>query len=165
MTDEEHTPHPPTTPETPNSSDTYQLDSSVPQLMETVSSWPGITTGTGRFNSTTFQIGRGEIGHVHPQMGLVDISYPQPLREQLLAEGHTAEHHMVPERATTFTLESDDNLEQALFLLRLSYLYHVSGLDRSTDSDNESIEIDVEGEIRELNLSDELHSILTQLVR
>jgi transglutaminase-like putative cysteine protease len=96
MPDNEHT------PTIPTANENQQIDSSVEQVIETVSSWPGIATGDGRFNSTTFQVGQRGVGHVHPHpWGLVDISYPQPLREQLLVEGHTERHHVIPERATT----------------------------------------------------------------
>jgi hypothetical protein len=161
MPDNEHT------PTIPTANENQQIDSSVEQIIETVSSWPGTATGDGRFNSTTFQVGQRGIGHVHPHpWRLVDISYPQPLREQLLAEGHTEKHHVVPERATTFALESTDDIEQAVFLLRLSYLYHVSVLDRSPDTDErgETIDIDVETEIQKLELSDELRAVVMQLV-
>lgn len=161
MTDNERT------PAIPTANDTQQIESSVERVIETVSLWPGIATGDGRFNSTTFQIGQSEIGHVHPHpWGLVDISYPYPLRKQLLAEGHTEKHHVAPERATTFALESEDDVEQAVFLLRLSYLYHVSRFDREPDTDElvETIDIDVEAEILKLELSDELHTVVMQLV-
>ncbi|MFC6964088.1 luciferase domain-containing protein [Halocatena marina] len=168
MTENEHT------STTPTASENRQIDSLVEQVITTVSSWPAVVVGKGQFNSTTFQIGQpdearrqSEIGHVHQHpWGLVDISYPQSLREQLLVEGHTEKHHVVPERATTFALESEDDIEQAVFLLRLSYLYHVSSLDRETDTDEqvEIMDLDVAAEISKLQLSDELHTVVTGLI-
>ncbi|GAA5064051.1 luciferase family protein [Haladaptatus pallidirubidus] len=147
--------------------DNQDIKQYVEQVIEIVSSWPGVTTGDGRFNSTTFSLGQREIGHVHPhQLGLVDISYPQPLREQLLVEGHTEKHHVVPNRATTFAIESEDDIKQAVFLLRLSYLHHASMLEQTSDIEEqvENIDLDVEAEIRQLKLSDELRAVLTQII-
>lgn len=148
-------------------SDNQEIKLYVEQVIEIVSSWPAVTTGEGRFNSTTFSVGQREIGHVHPYpWGLVDISYPQPLREQLLVEGHTEKHHVVPNRATTFTIESEDGIEQAVFLLRLSYIHHVNMLEQTSDTQDpiDNIDLDIETEIRQLNLSDELHAVLTQII-
>lgn len=147
--------------------DNQEIKLYVEQVIKIVSLWPGVTIGEGRFNATTFSVGQKEIGHVHPYpWGLVDISYPQPLREQLLVEGHTEKHHVIPNRATTFTIESEDGIEQAVFLLRLSYIHHVRMLEQIPDTQEliDSIDLDMEAEIRQLNLSDELRTVFTQII-
>jgi hypothetical protein len=95
--------------------DTQQHETYIEQVIETVASWPEITTGIGRFNATTFQIGTGEIGHIH-QSGTVDISYPPPLRDQLIADGRTGEHHVAPNSptGTTFYIESTEDIDNAV---------------------------------------------------
>ncbi len=154
-------------PTTPTAKEYQEIESSVEQVIETVSSWPQITTGEGRFNATIFQLGQRKIGHIHAHpWGLVDISYPPPLREQLLAESHTEEHHVVPNRATTFAIEAKDDIKQAVFLLRVSYLYHVSMLDQAPDIEElvDNSDIDVKTEIQKLELSDELRAVFIRIV-
>lgn len=132
------------------------------QVVDAVSSWPGISTGEGRFRSTTFEVAGREIGHLH-RSGPVDIGYPEPIRDQLIAEGLTGGHHVIPaSNATTFYLESADDVDRALTLLRISYLYHVSVLLRTPTGEEAIEDIDVDAEIEELNLSEELRAAFEQ---
>ncbi|MFC6764523.1 luciferase family protein [Natrinema soli] len=133
------------------------------QVIETVSSWPEITTGNGRFNSTTFQIEGRDIGHVH-SWGPVDIGYPQPLRNQLVAEKHTEKHHVVPDsNATTFHIEAADDVEQAIVLLRLSYLYQILVLQKRGDGDAELTAIDVNDELAGMEMSEDIRTIFEDI--
>lgn len=147
--------------------DTQQHGTYVEQVIETVASWPEITTGDGRFNATTFQIGTGQIGHVHPG-GTVDISYPPPLRDQLIANGRTGEHHVAPNSptGTTFYIKSEDDIDSAVWLLRLSYLVHVLGLQKreGTKLNPKLNDIDVNEELNELDPSDALRSVFETTV-
>lgn len=136
--------------------------SPVERVVETVSSWPGITTAGGRFDSTVFRLAGREIGHVH-RWGPVDVGYPKPIRDQLIADGLTGEHHVVPNsNATTFRVESTDDVERAVTLLRIAYLYHASVIRRTAVEAGEIEDVDVGAELRELDLSDELLAVTTQ---
>lgn len=142
---------------------THQHRTYIEQIIETVASWPSITTGKGRFNSTTFKVGQRDIGHVH-RWGPVDISYPKPLRDQLIAEGRTGDHHVVPSsNATTFRVESTDDIEQALALLRFSYLYQVIVLQKHGDVPPELAAIDVSNELTRIDVSDDLRAIFEDI--
>ncbi|HET7324223.1 MAG TPA: luciferase family protein [Halococcus sp.] len=135
----------------------------IEQVIETVASWPGITTGEGRFNSTTFEIEQRDIGHVH-RWGPVDIGYPKPLRDQLMREGKTGEHHVFPNsNATTFHVESDEDIEQALALLRFSYLYQVLVLQKRGNAPPELAAIDVRDELARMDASDDLRAIFEDI--
>lgn len=139
-------------------------ESPVDLVVGTVASWPGVTTGEGRFDSTTFQVAGRPIGHVH-RWGPVDVAYPKPIRDRLITEGLTGEHHVVPEsNATTFHVESTDDVDRAVALLRISYLYHVSVLRRTAGSEGVVEGLDVEAALDELGLSDELRTVLTRHV-
>lgn len=134
------------------------------QIIETVASWPGISTGEGRFGSTTFDVAGREIGHVH-RGGPVDIGYPKPIRDLLIAEGLTGDHHVIPaSNATTFHVESEADVERAVTLLRISYLYHVSVLQRSSAAESTIEDVDVEAAIEALDLTDGLRSDLDQTI-
>lgn len=131
-------------------------ESPIEAVIETVSSWPGITTGDGRFNSTTFQLAGNEIGHLH--LRLADIGYPKPLRDQLIAEDHTQEHHVVPNHpnATTFRIESADDIDHVVWLFRLSYLARLAALQKRGEMESDFAGIDVQEEVAKLAPSDEL---------
>ncbi|WP_247003444.1 luciferase family protein [Halosolutus gelatinilyticus] len=124
------------------------------RIDELVSSWPGIAPKRGRFGAVSFDLEGSEIGHVHPSVA--DIDYPKPLREQLLAEGRTEVHHAVPMHptATTYRIESADDVAHAVWLFRLSYLVHVAALQRDEEATPSLAAIDIEAELEALEPSD-----------
>ena len=66
--------------------------------------------------------GAAEVGHVHTN-GLVDIPFPRSIRDALLADGLAAEHRWVPNSGwITFYIRSEEDLDLAVWLMRLSYL-------------------------------------------
>lgn len=70
----------------------------------------------------SFRHGSAEIGHIHPG-GIVDIPFPRPVRDALLDEHLAEEHHWVPNSGwVTFRVRTEDDLQHAMWLLRLSYL-------------------------------------------
>ncbi|GAA5063873.1 luciferase family protein [Haladaptatus pallidirubidus] len=130
--------------------DTQERGTSREQITEIVSSWPGISVDEGRFNSTSFKLAGREIGHLHPR--LADIDYPRSLRNQLIADGLTEQHHAVPEHpnATTFHIESADDIDHVAWLFRLSYLIRVAIQQEVGKGESESVEIDIQKGLDEL---------------
>lgn len=132
------------------------------QIIERVASWPHITAGEGRFNATSFKLAGSrsiagmprEIGHLHPR--LADIGYPEALRDQLIANGHTEEHHAVPRHpnTTTFHIESTDDIDHVVWLFRLSYLARVAVLQKHKETGAKLMDIDVQEELDTLAPSD-----------
>ena len=55
------------------------------RLEEEVSTWPQIAIHAHRFGGREFRFGSAEVGHVH-EGGAVDIPFPRPVRDALLAE-------------------------------------------------------------------------------
>jgi len=91
------------------------------KLENTVSSWPQISVHPHRFAAREFRFGNAEVGHVH-HGGIVDIPFPRPIRDALLAEGLAEEHQWVPNSGwVTFHVRSDKDLQDAIWLMRLSY--------------------------------------------
>src|SRR5712692_8926773 len=83
--------------------------------------WPGITTQPHRFGGTEYCLVRREIGHVHGDR-LVDIPFPKKLRDELVATGRAAPHHILPESGwISIYLRQASDVERAIELLRLSY--------------------------------------------
>jgi Family of unknown function (DUF5519) len=55
--------------------------------------------------------------------GIVDIPFPRSVRDALLSEGLAEEHHWVPNSGwITFRIRSEEDLQHAVWLMRLSYL-------------------------------------------
>jgi Family of unknown function (DUF5519) len=92
------------------------------KLEEEISTWPNVSVHSHRFGGKEFCVGNAEVGHVH-ENGIVDMPFPRSIRDALLAENLAEEHHWVPNSGwITFRLGSEDDLNHAVWLMRLSYL-------------------------------------------
>ena len=91
------------------------------RLSDEVGTWPGVQATKHRFGGTEFRLARGEIGHIH-EGGLLDLPFPRGLRDQLVATGKAAPHHIMPDTGwVSYRLRGEDDLPGALALLRLNY--------------------------------------------
>ena len=91
-------------------------------IEQEVSTWPNISVRANRFGGRAFFFGNAEVGHIHTG-GAIDIPFPRSFRDELLAQGLAEEHRWVPDSGwVTFRVRSEEDMEQALGLLRLSYL-------------------------------------------
>jgi len=103
------------------------LNQFVQAFVDTVRSWDGVEGHAHRFGGTEFRLGKVEIGHIHHGKGMVDIPFTVKIREALVSEGKTGVHHLLQDSGwTTFYIRSEADLQQALWLMRLSYLHKVS---------------------------------------
>lgn len=133
-----------------------EIEKTVERLIEDVGSWTGVTVGEHRFGGTEWRVGPREIGHVH-SWGMLDIAYLRALRDTLIEEGHTGVHHLLNESGwTTCYIEHPDDYDHARWLVRLSYLYHVSILKKTPAGAEEYESIDVQSELEKLALSDSI---------
>jgi hypothetical protein len=127
-------------------------------LDEAISKWPSVTTHPHRFGGTEFCFGSAEIGHIHIG-GVVDIPFPRPMGDALLALGLAKEHRWVPNSGwTTFHVRNDQDFKSALWLMRLSYLRYAL----KTAADPRRL---LEQESEELSLSPQFKSLLEPFVR
>lgn len=95
----------------------------VGRFVETVSQWEAIENEPHRFGGTEFKIGNVEIGHIHRNNGMVDIPFTVKMREALVAEGRAQHHHLLHDSGwISFFVRDEASLEQAIWLMRLSYL-------------------------------------------
>ncbi|WP_435332930.1 luciferase family protein [Haloarchaeobius sp. TZWWS8] len=135
-------------------SDSTAVADVVVELVREVREWPGVRLEAHRYGGTAFLVGSREIGHVH-EWGMLDVAYLRALRDALVAEGRTAEHHLLANSGwTTFEIEKPGDLEHARWLVRLSYLYHVNALQQRGTGDAELDAVDVEHELEALGVSD-----------
>lgn len=86
-----------------------------------VSAWEGVTAHPHRFGGREYRLGNREIGHVHGD-GLVDIPFPTKVRNEIVAAGEAAPHHVLPESGwVSFYIRQPEDAERAIALLRRSY--------------------------------------------
>lgn len=134
----------------------------IDRIVAEVSNWDGIEASEHRFGGTEFRLGPREIGHVH-EWGILDIAFPRRVRDQLVADGKTGPHHIYPESGwTTFRVGETGDVDDGLWLLRLSYLSHAKIMQKSAEraGGNVLTELDVENELTALEPSDELRAVL-----
>jgi len=91
------------------------------QIVDTLLNWEGIESHPHRFGGTEFRIGRREIGHIHGD-SLVDIPFPIKIRDEIVAAGEAAQHHILPESGwVSFYLREEKDVQKAIDLLQRSY--------------------------------------------
>jgi hypothetical protein len=83
--------------------------------------WSGLTSQPHRFGGTEYCLGRREIGHVHGD-SLVDIPFPQEVRNDLVTAGRAEPHHIVPDSGwVSIYLRQVADVDRAIELLRFSF--------------------------------------------
>jgi|SRR5579859_1170003 len=94
---------------------------SAQQLINTaVMQWPDVKSGRHRFGGLEWRIDATEIGHIHGN-AQIDIAFPSKVRDELVASGRAAPHHIYPQIGITFYLNEPSDVDRAVDLLRLSY--------------------------------------------
>ena len=127
------------------------------KLEEILSTWPNVSVHPHRFGGREFRFRSAELGHAHVG-GIVDIPFPRPVRDALLAEGLAEEHRWVPNSGwTTFRIRSEEDLNHAIWLMRLSYLRYAV----KTAADPRGL---LERESEQLHLSPKFKSLLEPFV-
>src|SRR5215468_5783233 len=95
---------------------------SLGQLENEIAQWPHITAHSHRFGGREFLFAKAEVGHIH-YGGIVDIPFTRTIHDALLSEGLAEEHHWLPNSGwVTFRFRTPNELNHAVWLLRLSYL-------------------------------------------
>ena len=92
------------------------------RLEHELSSRPEVSDHPHRFGGREFRFRAAEIGHIHTG-GIVDIPFPRSIHDALLEERLAGEHRWVPNSGwITFRIRSSQDVNHALWLMRLSYL-------------------------------------------
>ena len=102
-------------------SESEALSGAIERILAEVRTWPGVVLGSHRLGGTEFRFGRGEIGHLHPE-GFLDVAFPKPIRDELVAAGRAAPHHALPESGwVSYRIRTEADVPRALDLLRLAW--------------------------------------------
>jgi hypothetical protein len=133
---------------------------SIEHIKQTVTGWPGIIANPHRFGGLEFNLGTVEIGHIHAN-GMVDIPFNTKIRTLLLAENRAEPHHLLPETGwITFYIHSESDVEEALWLFRLSYLFYAT---RSSNRAAIGDTLDVPAALEALHLSHDLQTVFANV--
>jgi len=89
-----------------------------------------------RFGGVEFRLGRRELGHIHGDQ-LVDIPFPKRVRDEIVSAGEAQPHHILPETGwVSLSIDSDEDVERAIRLLRRSFLLAVEHRQRLAKTSN-----------------------------
>ena len=91
------------------------------RIIAEVTSWPGISAQPGRFGATAFVLEPGgEVGHVHGD-AVVDIPCRKAQCAAWIAAGRAEQHRFAPGFGVSVFLKTDEDVKNALGLLREAY--------------------------------------------
>ncbi|HEX9943235.1 MAG TPA: luciferase family protein [Thermoanaerobaculia bacterium] len=91
------------------------------RIEEVVLTWPGVVSQPHRFGGTEFNLGKREVGHIHGDH-LLDIAFPRPVRNEVVAAGEAQPHHILPDTGwVSFYIRKEEDVDHAVALLRRSY--------------------------------------------
>lgn len=128
-----------------------------------VSSWPGVEAVPHRFAGREFTLAGQEVGHLHGDRQ-ADIPFPKRVRDIVVREGLTSKHHLFPESGwVTKYLRTDDDVERAVWLFRVAYLYKVAALQRRDVVPDEIASVDVAAELNAMDLPRGLRDVFPPL--
>jgi len=92
------------------------------RIIDEVTSWPGVETGTGDRGQLAFTMGRWEIGRLHGDHE-AHFSFPRELWAHLRRQGRILPHPVLPDAAgpAARAIESETDVRDVIELLRLNY--------------------------------------------
>jgi hypothetical protein len=97
------------------------METAADRITREVSSWPGVTVTPHRFGGVEFRVEHRELGHLHGSR-LADLPFPLKVRQELVASGRAAAHHVLPESGwVTYRMSSPEDSAGAIELFRLNY--------------------------------------------
>jgi hypothetical protein len=92
------------------------------QIIEEVTSWPGVEAGPGRRGEFAFRVGRREIGHLHGDHA-AHFSFPKEVWAELFEQRRIVHHPVFPGRQgpAARRIESEADVRDVITLLRMNY--------------------------------------------
>lgn len=107
------------------------------QIIEEVTSWPGVSAAPGSRGELSLQFGRREIGHLHGDHA-AHFAFPKRIGAGLREEGRVGPHPVMPESPAwgARRIESEADVRDVIGLMRLNYdrVLHRYGLPEEKDA-------------------------------
>lgn len=87
-----------------------------------VESWDEVESGTGRFGSVRFTVGRRELGHLHGDR-IADLPLRPEVARELVSSGKARDHRYTPPDSgwVTIELDTEEDAERVIELMRSSH--------------------------------------------
>lgn len=132
-------------------------------IESSVGDWPGVEVDShDRGGGREFTLEEREIGHIH-RGKLVDIPFAKRIRTVLIEENRAEKHHVMPDSGwVSYRIQSNEDIEGALWLLRVAYLYHVIMMRKREEYSRED-GIDIDAALIELDMSDTLEDVFNEV--
>lgn len=92
------------------------------QIIEEVTSWPGVEAGPGARGEFSFKLGRREIGHLHGDHA-AHFFFPKKVWADLKEQGRIVHHPVFPDAQgpAARRIEDQADVRDVIELLRLNY--------------------------------------------
>src|SRR5216683_283266 len=92
------------------------------QIVEEVTSWPGVEAAPGRRGEFAFRLGRREIGHLHGDHA-AHFSFPKGAWAELREQGRIVDHPVFPGKVgpAARRIEDEADVRDVIQLMRLNY--------------------------------------------
>ena len=92
------------------------------QIIDEVTSWPGVEAGPGRRGEFAFKLGGKEIGHLHGDH-VAHLFFSKQVWEDLAAQGRITPHPVFPHKhgPAARSIESAEDIRDVIALMRLNY--------------------------------------------
>jgi Family of unknown function (DUF5519) len=92
------------------------------QIVEAVTSWPGVEAGPGRRGEFAFRVNDREIGHLHGGHA-AHFGFPKQVWRKLRQQGRIEPHPVFPDKEglAARRIENDADVRDVIELLRLNY--------------------------------------------
>ena len=92
------------------------------QIIEEVTSWPGVEAGPGERGELAFRLGRREIGHLHGDYA-AHFSFPKGVWAELREQGRIEHHPVFPYSVgpAARRIHSEADVRDVIELMRLNY--------------------------------------------
>jgi hypothetical protein len=96
--------------------------SNAQQIIDEVTSWPGVEAGPGARGEFAFKVGRREIGHLHGDHA-AHFGFPKDVWQELFDQGRIVHHPVFPGRAgpAARRMQSEADVADVIAMLRLNY--------------------------------------------
>lgn len=92
------------------------------QIVEEVTSWPGVEARDGRRGELALRLGRRELGHLHGDR-VAHFGFPKEVWRELFGEGRIVHHPVFPDREGfgARSIETDADVRDVIAMMRLNY--------------------------------------------
>ena len=90
------------------------------QIVEEVTTWPGVEVAPGRFGALSFVVGKREIGHLHGDRA-AHFAFPKRVRAELMADGRVGPHPVDSPGLAARRIATAEDVRDVIELLRLNY--------------------------------------------